>query len=163
MSAMIADRRETLAELRKTVSSMMGEEKAASAKKPLSRAAAEGEAQARSAWEGEGRMVASPLAKRIAENKNIDLRSIIGTGPGGRIIKKDVEEYVPAAKPAIAAEAAPAPVAAAAPAEAKAPAAAPAPVQLPTFTGEEKFTERNVTQMRKAISRRLSERRIRAA
>lgn len=100
----------------------------------------------------DSRVKASPLARKIAKEKGINLNDVKGSAEGGRIIKKDVEEYVPAAKPA--AEAAPAPVAAA-PAEAKAPAAAP--VQLPTFTGEEKFTERNVSQMRKAISRRLSE------
>ncbi|MES2113319.1 MAG: 2-oxo acid dehydrogenase subunit E2 [Bacteroidota bacterium] len=102
----------------------------------------------------DSRVKASPLARKIAKEKGINLNDVKGSAEGGRIIKKDVEEYVPAAKAAAVAEAAPAPVAAA---EAKAPAAAAAPVQLPTFTGEEKFTERNVSQMRKAISRRLSE------
>jgi pyruvate dehydrogenase E2 component (dihydrolipoamide acetyltransferase) len=103
----------------------------------------------------DSRVKASPLARKIAKEKGINLNDVKGSAEGGRIIKKDVEEYVPAAKAAApVASAAPAPVAASAPAEAKAPAA---PVQLPTFTGEEKFTERNVSQMRKAISRRLGE------
>lgn len=39
-----------------------------------------------------GRVLASPLAKRIAEENNLDLGSIVGSGPGGRIVKSDVEE-----------------------------------------------------------------------
>jgi pyruvate dehydrogenase E2 component (dihydrolipoamide acetyltransferase) len=99
----------------------------------------------------DSRVKASPLARKIAKEKGINLNDVKGSAEGGRIIKKDVEEYVPAAKlPATQASAAPAPVAAT---TAPQPAAAP----LPEYTGEEKFTERNVSQMRKAISRRLSE------
>ena len=102
----------------------------------------------------DSRVKASPLARKIAKEKGINLNDVKGSAEGGRIIKKDVEEYVPSAKPAVAASAAPAPVAAPAAAQ---PAQAAAPIQLPTYSGEEKFTERNVSQMRKAISRRLSE------
>ncbi len=38
-----------------------------------------------------GRIKASPLARKIADEKNVDLTSIKGTGPGGRIVEKDVE------------------------------------------------------------------------
>jgi len=100
----------------------------------------------------DSRVKASPLARKIAKEKGINLNDVKGSAEGGRIIKKDIEEYVPSAKPAAASAPAVAPQAASAPA---APAAAP--VQLPTFIGEEKFSERNVSQMRKAISRRLSE------
>ncbi|HEX8021653.1 dihydrolipoamide acetyltransferase family protein, partial [Mucilaginibacter sp.] len=96
------------------------------------------------------RVKASPLARKIAKDKGINLNDVKGSADGGRIIKKDVEEYTPSAKPAAA------PATEAAPAAAPA-AAAKAPIVLPTFTGEEKFSERPVTQMRKAISRRLSE------
>ncbi|WP_431199260.1 2-oxo acid dehydrogenase subunit E2 [Mucilaginibacter sp. P19] len=102
-----------------------------------------------SSSDDDSRVKASPLARKIAKDKGINLNDVKGSAEGGRIIKKDVEEYTPSAKPAAAAEAAPA-----------APSAAPAakaPIVLPTFTGEEKFSERPVTQMRKAISRRLSE------
>jgi len=99
----------------------------------------------------DSRVKASPLARKIAKDKGINLNDVKGSAEGGRIIKKDIEEYTPGAKPA--AEAA---SATAAPASAPAPAAK-APVVLPTYTGEEKFSERPVTQMRKAISRRLSE------
>jgi len=105
-------------------------------------------APAASASADDSRVKASPLARKIAKDKGINLNDVKGSAEGGRIIKKDVEEYTPAAKPA----AEPTPAAASAPA-----APAKAPIVLPTYTGEEKFTERAVTQMRKAISRRLSE------
>ncbi|WEA03963.1 pyruvate dehydrogenase complex dihydrolipoamide acetyltransferase [Mucilaginibacter sp. SJ] len=98
----------------------------------------------------DSRVKASPLARKIAKDKGINLNDVKGSAEGGRIIKKDVEEFTPSAKPAAAAEATPAAAPSAAP-------AAKAPIVLPTFTGEEKFSERPVTQMRKAISRRLSE------
>jgi len=44
-----------------------------------------------------GRIVASPLAKKLANEKNIDLQHISGTGEGGRIIKRDIENYTPGA------------------------------------------------------------------
>jgi len=89
-----------------------------------------------------GRIIASPLAKRIAKEKGIDLSQVSGSAEGGRIIKKDVENFTPAAgtaKPVAAAETV---------------AAAPA---LPIYIGEEKYTEKPVTQMRKTIAKRLSE------
>jgi len=106
----------------------------------------------------DSRVKASPLARKIAKEKGINLNDVKGSAEGGRIIKKDVEEYVPAAK-AVAAESSSSSkeVAAAQPTATSQPATATPSPQLPTFTGEEKFTERNVTQMRKAISRRLSE------
>ncbi|WDF78286.1 2-oxo acid dehydrogenase subunit E2 [Mucilaginibacter sp. AW1-7] len=107
-------------------------------------------APAASSAADDSRVKASPLARKIAKDKGINLNDVKGSAEGGRIIKKDVEEYTPAAKPAAE------PTPAAAPASAPA-APAKAPVVLPTYTGEEKFTERAVTQMRKAISRRLSE------
>jgi pyruvate dehydrogenase E2 component (dihydrolipoamide acetyltransferase) len=97
--------------------------------------------------EDDSRVKASPLARKIAKDKGINLNDVKGSAEGGRIVKKDVEEYTPSAKPA------------AAPAEsASAPAAkAAAPITLPTVLGEERFTEKPVTQMRKTIGKRLSE------
>lgn len=122
----------------KAASAPADEPKAAAAPKE------EEKAQAVSNANG-GRIIASPLAKKIAKDKGIDLSQVAGSAEGGRIIKKDVENFKPSAAPATAV-----------PAEgAKADTkAAPA---IPTFVGEEKFSERPVTQMRKAISRRLSE------
>ncbi|MFI5138114.1 MAG: 2-oxo acid dehydrogenase subunit E2 [Sphingobacteriales bacterium] len=106
--------------------------------------------------EDDSRIKASPLARKIAKEKGINLNDVKGSAEGGRIIKKDVEEYVPVAK---------APVAVAAESSSSSKEAAPATATAPktaapviaTYTGEEKFTERPVSQMRKAISRRLSE------
>jgi pyruvate dehydrogenase E2 component (dihydrolipoamide acetyltransferase) len=106
-------------------------------------------ATAAGSTEDDSRVKASPLARKIAKDKGINLNDVKGSADGGRIIKKDIESFTPSAKPAETAK----------PQEG-APTTAPAekaPVVLPTYTGEEKFTERNVTQMRKAISRRLSE------
>jgi len=85
----------------------------------------------------DGRVKASPLAKKIAADKGIDLNSVNGSGPEGRIIKKDLETYTPTGgltKPAAA--------------------SAPAPVR--TFESFES-KEIKVSQMRKVIARRLSE------
>ncbi len=73
-----------------------------------------------------GRIIATPIAKRIAEERGIDLRSVKGSGPEGRIVKADVENYVAPAKAA--------PAATPAPATTPAPAAAPSPAATPAAT-----------------------------
>jgi len=80
---------------------------------------------------GETRVKASPLAKKIAAEKGIDLLSVTGTGPGGRIVEKDVLSAPAKAAPAAPAEA---PVAEAAPT----PAPAPVPPTPVTVSGEDK-------------------------
>ena len=101
--------------------------------------------------DADARVKASPLAKKIAKDKGIDLSLVKGSAEGGRIVKKDIESYAPAAK----APEAPTAAASAAPAKEGKPAA-PAPV-IPVFVGEEKYTEKPVTQMRKTIGKRLSD------
>ncbi|WP_312697320.1 2-oxo acid dehydrogenase subunit E2 [Sphingobacterium mizutaii] len=93
----------------------------------------------------DSRIKASPLAKKIAKEKGIDLSQVKGSAENGRIVRKDVENFKPSAAPAAAASAAPA-----AESEAKT-------ISLPQFVGEERFTEKPVNQMRKTIARRLSE------
>ncbi len=66
-----------------------------------------GEVAARSA-DGGGRVFASPLARRIARQKGIDIGGLLGSGPHGRIILKDVENAKPDAAPAAKAATAPA-------------------------------------------------------
>jgi len=107
----------------------------------------------------DSRVKASPLARKMAKDKGIDLNNVKGSAEGGRIVKKDIEDYKPGDAKVAAESSSSAPATATASATKEAPAAKPAaaPITLPTFTGEEKFTERPVTQMRKAISRRLSE------
>lgn len=59
--------------------------------KTLARSAGEGAGAQATAGEGSGRIIASPLAKRLAELTGVDLRAVRGTGPNGRILKADVE------------------------------------------------------------------------
>lgn len=97
--------------------------------------------------DSDSRIKASPLARKIAKEKNIKLSDVTGTGDGGRIIKRDVENY----KPVVADR----PAAAAQPALKGEPA--PTIVNLPQYVGEERYTEKPASQMRKTIARRLSE------
>jgi pyruvate dehydrogenase E2 component (dihydrolipoamide acetyltransferase) len=84
------------------------------------------------------RVKASPLARSIASQQNLPLHQIAGSGPGGRIVKKDVEAYAAAPRPIAAAP------------SAKAPAGPP----VPTITPGEEIP---LTNMRKTIAKRLSE------
>lgn len=88
----------------------------------------------------EGRIFASPLAKKIAEDKGIDIKYIKGTGDNGRIVKSDVENYQPSTQQQVTAEKSKAPV-----------------TGITAPAGEESFEEIQVSQMRKTIARRLSE------
>ncbi|MDY0779955.1 pyruvate dehydrogenase complex dihydrolipoamide acetyltransferase [Tenacibaculum sp. IB213877] len=87
-----------------------------------------------------GRVFASPLAKKIAKDKGINLADVKGSGENGRIIKKDVENYTPSAKVE-------APVAAT--------TSAPSAVTNFAIAGEERTEEVKNSQMRKAIARSL--------
>lgn len=112
------------------------------------------------------RVIASPLAKRLAAEKGIDIHQLHGSGDNGRIVKRDVDTFTPSAQPAP--QAAPAAPQQAAPAQAQpqvaaAPApqkAAAAPAQVPAFTpasGTEGHTDIPLTQMRRIIAQRLAE------
>ncbi len=76
---------------------------------------------------------ASPLAKSMAASKNIDLASVTGTGEGGRIVKRDIENYTPAA------------------------AATKAIVTPAYIPADVSYGSQRVSQMRKTIARRLAE------
>jgi len=95
----------------------------------------------------EGRIFASPLAKKMAEERGIDLKYVKGTGENGRITKFDIDGYTPAS----------ASTAAPATAYTSAPAAQAAPL------GVVSFEDQPVSQMRKTIARRLSEKFIYSA
>jgi pyruvate dehydrogenase E2 component (dihydrolipoamide acetyltransferase) len=98
----------------------------------------------------DSRVKASPLARKIAKDKGINLNDVKGSAEGGRIIKKDVEEFkVAAPKEVAAASSSSSPVATT--------AGATATPIIPQYIGEEKYTDKPVSQMRKAITRRLSE------
>lgn len=107
------------------------------------------------------RVFASPLAKRIAVQKGVDLAAVTGTGPRGRVVKADVEAAVPGAKPAHAPATAPkaaSPVAASA--TSAAGAAAPAVIgALPDariYFQPGEYEEVPHDGMRKAIAKRLT-------
>ena len=76
-----------------------------------------------------GRIKASPLAKKMARDKNIDISAVTGTGDGGRIVKADIENYKPAAAQKASVSAG----------------------------SQESYREEPVSQMRKTIARRLAE------
>jgi pyruvate dehydrogenase E2 component (dihydrolipoamide acetyltransferase) len=102
---------------------------------------------------GNGRAIASPLARRIAAQKGLDLSSLTGSGPNGRIVKADVEAAKPGAAPAKAASAPATQSAAETPAAAAAPAPAPKPAAVPDIPHE----ATKLSNMRKTIARRLTE------
>ncbi|MDH3321413.1 MAG: pyruvate dehydrogenase complex dihydrolipoamide acetyltransferase [Flavobacteriaceae bacterium] len=79
----------------------------------------------------DGRLIVSPLAKKLAEEKNINLQQVQGSGEGGRIIKRDIENY-------------------------SAPAGVASNVPF-VPAGSESFEDTNNSQMRKVIARRLGE------
>lgn len=76
-----------------------------------------------------GRIFASPLARKMANDKGIDLSSVNGTGENGRIVKRDIDHYVPYVGAG----------------------------NKRAFVGTESFTDEPVSQMRKVIAQRLSE------
>lgn len=78
------------------------------------------------------RLKASPLAKKLAEEKGIDINQIQGSGENGRIVKKDIETFTPAAS-------------------------GKATATVAVASGTESFHEVNVSQMRKTIAARLGE------
>jgi len=87
----------------------------------------------------DGRVKASPLARKLAEEKGIDISRIAGSGDGGRIVKRDVDSFVPGAAAASVQPAAAKPILPVAP------------------TGQVSFEEMPVSQMRKVIAKRLAE------
>lgn len=89
----------------------------------------------------DSRLKASPLAKKMAEVKGIDIQGVTGSGDGGRIIKRDVENFVPEKKEAVKET------------EQKQQVI----INIPQYVGEESFEEVPVSQMRKTIAKRLAE------
>jgi len=95
-----------------------------------------------------GGVRASPLARRIARDKGVDLTQVQGSGPSGRIVKRDVEGFTPAQAPAAPAKAAPM------------PAAAPSPLPAPAFGPLPEGPDVEITplsKLRSRIGRRMTE------
>ena len=82
-----------------------------------------------------GRIKASPLAKKIAKDKGVDLSQVLGSGDGGRIVKADIDHFNPAVNKAIP------------------------PAAIPTYSGQttEGYTDIPNSQMRGVIAKRLAE------
>ena len=121
------------------------QQQVAESSKASSEAVTEKEKEASSSTNG--RMKASPLAKKLAKEKGIDLKSVHGSGDGGRIVKADVDSFSPAAvssqQPVVSS---------------KQPASSPQQLVAKfTPTTEEKFIDTPNSQMRKTIARRLGE------
>lgn len=91
--------------------------------------------------EGDGRLKASPLAKKLAAEKGIDIAKVQGSGDGGRIIKADIDNYKEEA----------------APKNQKGAQLQPPSQPAAASAGEESFEEVEVSQMRKVIAKRLAE------
>lgn len=92
-----------------------------------------------------GRVKASPLARKLAKEKGIDISHITGSGDGGRIVKSDIDSYRPGTS---------------APAASSAPVAADNKPAAPVFqpvSGEEGYTDIPNSQMRNVIAKRLAE------
>ena len=87
----------------------------------------------------DSRLKASPLAKKIAKEKGIDIKQVNGSGDQGRIVKKDIESFTPSTTSSQKSE------------------TKPAGVTIPQVVGQEGYDEISVSQMRKTIAKRLSE------
>ena len=96
------------------------------------------------AGDGAAAVKASPLARRLAEEHNIDLRQLQGTGPGGRIVRDDIEEVLEQrTAPAAAAQAAPTPVAP--------PSAPPPEAELVKLSRVQLLIARRLTESKQTI------------
>jgi pyruvate dehydrogenase E2 component (dihydrolipoyllysine-residue acetyltransferase) len=106
-----------------------------------------------------GRPKASPVARRIARERGVDLGGLRGSGPGGRIVKADVEAAAAGggAAPSAAAPSAPPPAAAPPAAAAPAPPPAPAPVAAETGAPKGEVTVEEPTRTQQVIARRMAE------
>ena len=100
------------------------------------------------AAQSDGRLKVSPLARKMAAEHGIELGSVRGSGPEGRIVKRDIE--------AVLTERPAAPKEVAAPAPSPEPTPAPAPVPAPAMP-EAAYEVVRLSQMRKAIARRLAQ------
>ncbi|MCW3117582.1 MAG: pyruvate dehydrogenase complex dihydrolipoamide acetyltransferase, partial [Chitinophagaceae bacterium] len=98
------------------------------------------EAHTESGSSENGRVKASPLAKKLAAEKGVDLKMVQGTGDGGRIVKNDIDNYVPKAET-----------------KSQPPQKASAPAVAAGDSGVVSFDEVPVSQMRKIIAKRLAE------
>ncbi|MCH7403000.1 pyruvate dehydrogenase complex dihydrolipoamide acetyltransferase [Belliella kenyensis] len=124
-----SEKKEEVKEKKETVSEKKSEDK-----KSESSSSSSSGSSSNTTADGD-RLKASPLAKKLASDKGIDIAQVKGSGEGGRIIKRDVENFTPA------------------PAQATTALDSPAAPSV----GQESYKEEKVSQMRKVIAKRLAE------
>jgi pyruvate dehydrogenase E2 component (dihydrolipoamide acetyltransferase) len=110
-----------------------------------------GSSDAQSQGSDGARIFASPLARKMAEDKGIDLAQVNGSGENGRVVKKDIENYKPKTQPAKETSTATTSQAT------EAPKPESKPVEIYKPVGEEQFEEVKNSSMRKTIAKRLGE------
>ncbi|MFP6708056.1 MAG: pyruvate dehydrogenase complex dihydrolipoamide acetyltransferase [Alphaproteobacteria bacterium] len=115
------------------------------AAEPISAAVIPTPAPAADPVSGDGRILASPLAKRMAAQAGLELAQVSGSGPRGRIVKADIEAAVAGGVATVA----PAPAA-------PVPSSIPASVAVPAAPGDD-FELEKLSSMRKIIARRMTE------
>ncbi len=93
------------------------------------------------AIDAEERIKISPLAKKLAEDKGVDIQQVRGSGENGRIVKRDVETFTPSAQPV----------------QTQQPKQTTSPVVAPALGVGESYEDVPLSQMRKVIARRLAE------
>jgi pyruvate dehydrogenase E2 component (dihydrolipoamide acetyltransferase) len=104
-------------------------------------------ASAQAEGRGDGRLIVSPIAARMAAEAGINLRSLTGSGPSGRIIKRDIEEAIKAGQSQAVAKEAP---------RTQLQAVVPAaPAQQSEITGASPYRDEPMSEMRRVIARRL--------
>ena len=113
----------------------------AEAQQPVQQAQAEATSQPSTSTTADGRIKASPLAKQLAKEKGIDLSQVQGSGDNGRIVKSDIDNFIPKQQAA---------------ASSQTPEGQKAVMQ-PVLSGQEGYTDLNNSQMRKVIAKRLGE------
>jgi pyruvate dehydrogenase E2 component (dihydrolipoamide acetyltransferase) len=118
-------------------------EAAAPNAQPVSEKPAEKHAQAAAGNGSSGRLIVSPLAARMAAEAGIDLRSLQGSGPGGRIIKKDIEDVLSQQQPAAAAAGKPS------------LRVIEGRAQQPVVAGASAYRDEPTSEIRRTIARRL--------
>lgn len=108
---------------------------------PAPQAQAQPTGQPAASSTAEGRIKASPLAKQLAREKGIDLSQVQGSGDNGRIVKSDIDNFVPKPQAVSGGQ----------------PSESQKAIQQPIVSGQEGYTDFNNSQMRKVIAKRLGE------
>lgn len=122
---------------------------------PANKTSGNGAGTSEGAQAGSARLVVSPLAARMAAEAGINLRSLSGSGPGGRIIKRDIEAAINSGKQAAAADEGATPAAAPPQRHLRAVEAGAQRAEQPSMEGPPPYRDEQTSVMRQTIARRL--------